>query len=134
MQKLLRLLLVGVALVVLGGWLTVWMTGPKHHITRESIFRIKEGMTQHEIEEILGAPPGDYSPGDSVVAYLEPPGRLSGNQVAAIAFAKKAVWVGDEAAVRVWFNNNDKAARCDYGFVVRPQISLLDKVRRWLGL
>jgi hypothetical protein len=40
-----------------------WLLTPKHRITKESLELIKVGMTQSEVEDILGVPPGDYSHG-----------------------------------------------------------------------
>jgi hypothetical protein len=36
------------------------LLGPRHHIDREHFDLIKEGMTEVEVESILGAPAGNY--------------------------------------------------------------------------
>jgi hypothetical protein len=57
-----RKLLVGllaVALVLCGAFFA--LVGPRHcPVNRAACERIKEGMTQAEVEAILGGPPGDY--------------------------------------------------------------------------
>src|SRR5581483_7877942 len=36
---------------------------PRHGITPENFARLREGMTQQEVEALLGVPPGSYSTG-----------------------------------------------------------------------
>lgn len=124
MRRRLILSLVGVNLVLLGSWVTVWLALPKHRINAESITQIKAGMSKQEVETILGAAPGDYSQGMAGV-WLCGRGWQAAEQLA---------WLGDEAAVRVYFDAEGRVLGVLQGGVMRSNESLRDKLRRWLGL
>src|SRR5262249_3560860 len=58
-QSFLKLILV--ALLGLAGFgVYLWRTIPTSGINRASVWRIREGMSQEEVEAIIGMPPGDY--------------------------------------------------------------------------
>jgi len=57
-RRTLLVVLAGLAVVVAAGVVVLWPRPER--ITRENFERIKEGMSQAEVEEILG-PPGDYT-------------------------------------------------------------------------
>jgi hypothetical protein len=95
MKKLLVGLL-AVGLVLAGMLLALVM--PRHcPLTRAACGRIKEGMTQAEVEKILGVPPGDYRtrPVRPSVKLLE-----GGWCMVRGSFAH---WEGDEAELDVCF-------------------------------
>jgi hypothetical protein len=52
--------LAGLAVVVAAGVVVLWPQQPSSPISRQNFGRIHVGMTQTEVEAILG-PPGDYS-------------------------------------------------------------------------
>jgi hypothetical protein len=67
-----RLLLVAVALLLLGGaGMSLWLTTPKHRITKANIDHIEKGMTQEEVETVLGTPPGNYCRRGTLFLSLE---------------------------------------------------------------
>jgi hypothetical protein len=59
-RRKLLVALAGLAVVVAVGVVVLWP--PEDRITEANLERIKEGMTQAEVEAILG-PPGDYRTG-----------------------------------------------------------------------
>ena len=60
-------ILLGLLITIVAGRGMLWALRPWHRIsTREMFECIKNGMTRKEVEEILGVPPGDYSPGGHV--------------------------------------------------------------------
>lgn len=126
MRKRLLLVLVGVALVLLGGWLTLWPSRPQHRISRESFARIQVGMTAQEVESILGVPAGDYA--TARVAIVE----CYDLRVPVDAVQKQ--WTCDEGTILAFFYPADKVCVSRYFKVARVDESFVDKVRRWLGL
>jgi hypothetical protein len=141
MGKRRLLLLVAAALVLLGGaGVALWPSPTKHHITAGTIGCIKEGMTQEEVEAIVGAPPGNYAGGRSFAVYLAGPSaprwgqRWESTKVRGLADLHAAEWVGDEAAVEVWFAQDGRACVVVPGVVVRLKDPFVNKLRRWLGL
>jgi hypothetical protein len=135
------MLLVAVALMLLGGaGVAVWLRAPRHHITAENVKRIKEGMTQQEVEAIVGAPAGNYAAGRSFAVYLAGPSaprwgqRWESTKDRGLGDLHAAEWLGDEAAVEVWFAQDGRACVVVPGVVVRLKDPFVNKLRRWLGL
>jgi hypothetical protein len=90
MRKLL-LVLLAVALMLLGALLPLLV--PRHcPVNRAAYHRIKEGMTQKEVEATLGGPPGDYRT-RPVCADIGSGGGISWD-----------MWFGDEGDVWVWLD------------------------------
>jgi hypothetical protein len=52
----------------LAGTLLVFF--PRDPITQANCDRIREGMTQGDLETIFGVPPGNYTTGDTVTACV----------------------------------------------------------------
>jgi hypothetical protein len=89
MRKLLIGLL-AVALVLFGALLPLVL--PRHcPVNRGAFERIEEGMTQAEVEAILGGPPGDYR--------TQPPAPSR----ATVRVWEN--WEGDEGTVFIWFSS-----------------------------
>ena len=126
MRKRLLLLLAAVALGLLAGYLTLWRTGPQHRITRESFARIQAGMTEQEVEAILGVPAGYYA--TARVAFAE----CYDLRVPAGAVEKQ--WTCDEGTILVFFYPADRVCVSRFFQVAHVDESLLNKARRWLGL
>jgi hypothetical protein len=61
MRKRLLLSLGLLGLVLLGGYLLLWLTAPRHRVSQLGWQQIEAGMTQEEVERVLGGPPGDYA-------------------------------------------------------------------------
>jgi hypothetical protein len=126
MRKRLLLLLMSVALVLLGGWLTLWPSSPQHRINRESFARIQEGMTEQEVESILGVPAGDYATARVAIA--------EDYDLRVPAGAVQKQWTCDEGTILVFFYPADKVCVSRFIQVARVDESFLDKARRWLRL
>lgn len=95
--------------------------------------RIAEGMTQEEVEEILGFPPGEYrsSPGFMLVG----PGHI---QKPAEEWTKSPyslkVWYFDEGHVEVIFDRDGEVAGKYWQADNYNQPGLMDRLRTWLRL
>jgi hypothetical protein len=81
------------ALLCLGVYTTLLTArcGPSA-ISRENYDRIHEGMTEREVEEVLGGPPGFYT--DRLVAV-----HFSGIMV-------RSWWIGDEGVVTIGWTSD----------------------------
>jgi hypothetical protein len=95
-------------------------------IDREHCDRIKKGMTQAEVEALLGGPPGDFTTKELI--FLGPTSCML------VAGERREYWAGDRGMLEVSFNEAD-------GTVVAafleeplrlPELSLIERVRRWL--
>jgi hypothetical protein len=63
-RPILILWLLGVLLLLAGGGMFLWVSGHRHRINQESVAKIERGMTEQQVEEILGVPEGDYGDGE----------------------------------------------------------------------
>jgi hypothetical protein len=124
-------------LTALAGW---WMvTPPPYRISLRDRDRIQPGMTQAEVEAILGAPPGNYCTGDLVCVHW-------GNDL--LHFGSDGPgcvdqsWAGDEGILKVRFLPEGTVApepvtaKAMLGFqpgIVLPPPTLFDRLRGWLG-
>ncbi len=105
-----------------------WYPLPQHHITEANYQRIKNGMSQDEVEAIFNAWPGDYSggiyyyPGEENY-YLEEDGTISG------------IWMTDKWWIEVFFDPRDGTVvgkAIDQPVILKP--GLLVRLRAILGL
>jgi hypothetical protein len=79
-------------------------------ITQANYQRIREGMTLQEVENLLGGPPGNYSriPDKEAALWTIDPDRPDLDRQ---FFIGREVWVGNEWAVAVWFDDEERVAR-----------------------
>jgi hypothetical protein len=111
------------AAVLLAGYVTLRLTAPRLRLTYDNIEAIEEGMTEKEVEMILGAPAGNYSflnsrdPADLLPCYDKPGDKL---------------WVTDQICLGVRFDAAGKVTTFDY-YRYRTR-SFFAKIRDWLGL
>jgi hypothetical protein len=79
-----------------------WLAPAPHRINRAGFEQIREGLTQAEVEAILGVPPGDYSTVDLRVApadrYVFPP-ELRAQE-----------WLSDDGCVGIGFGPDGTVA------------------------
>ena len=126
MSKRLLLKLGLVALLGAGlfvAWL--WWTTPRHRINREGFDGI-DAMSYAEVVEFLGCPPR-YKPGELRSSFLD--ATFLSMKLEAMGF----VWQSHEARLYVAFNDDGKVwgkMLCSGTY----EVSLLDKLRRWLHL
>jgi hypothetical protein len=124
---------------LLGGALAIWLASPTHRINEANIKRIKEGMSESEVEAILCVPPGNYSRGGRVILYADlGTSPFMGQERPGLKFFEMkelhaVEWVGNEAAVKVWFDENQRVFNVVPGRVVGAE-NILDRIRRWLHL
>jgi len=119
------------AALLLAGYVTLRLTAPpRHRITQENIEAIRVGMSEDEVEAILGVPAGNYCSFECFYSYpafaRQEPTDLPGN---------KKEWVGEDNCIRVRFDDSGRVAAMRYGHVLgRVSEPFLTKLRRWLGM
>lgn len=141
-----RWLLLGVGSVAVAGvvgYLALWLSGPRHRINMESATLIEKGMTQADVEAILGVPPGDYSSGEIAWEFSEdqPPGTRVGyrlfyyKDVRPTGIMRGKEWASNECIVVVEFDSSGKVVGVSgYPVLKLPSESMLSKLRRWFRL
>ncbi len=115
-----------VALLTLGYFALPMSPGSR--ITPSSIQSITVGMTQAEVEMLLGVPPGDYDP-DSTVESL-PESFVVGHAIAGTG----KHWIGFRAAVFVTFDKAGRVVEICPLAVHKMSPNLIQKWRQKLGL
>jgi hypothetical protein len=111
-RRLAALALGLLALVLMGGFATRWLR-PSSPISQANCDRVKDGMSETDVEEILGGPAGNY-------------------QVPSGAWVRK-LWIGRDGTAVVYFDQNDTVRHVHFTPAI-PRESLLEKIRRWLHL
>jgi hypothetical protein len=105
----------------------LWLTAPSNQISEESFRRLRVGMTEMEVDEVFGVPPGDYEIVTKETRSYPSTGGLFIPRVP----ATEKVWRRGGLIISVWF---DDAA----GKVIHSRMrgewseSFLDKLRRYL--
>jgi hypothetical protein len=92
---------IAVAAAGLGFWLVL----PRHRIDREHYLMVKEGMTEEEVEELLGAPPGNYD------GYVERGQFWTVEYVGDVVNYFPSVWAGRHGTIRVYFVQGSQGTR-----------------------
>lgn len=116
-------LFASLGLVVFG----VWSGRTQHHISRDGFERLCVGMTEDEVEAVLGRPAGDYSTGVIVLSDY-----LHVFPYSPVCPAPKQ-WTSNEAAISVCFDGG-RVVHTDFSEVLVIEESLPNKLRRWLRL
>jgi hypothetical protein len=136
-RKLVLLVLGCLALVLMAGYVTLWLTASRHRITQENLNKIQKGMTEKQVEAMLGARPGDYSSGQTVVFFAEAkdPGIINLFEPADLVKERGGkCWVADDAALWLRFDDGGHVTEVDFGMTWPGNESFLAKLRRWLGM
>ena len=95
---------------------------PHHRINENSFALIKSGMSQRDVENVFGCPPGDYSSGGDYIPASQFE-RVS---------SKCKVWIGNELAVEVFFDKSDRVIKTFSSTVFFWNDSFFDKLKKWL--
>jgi hypothetical protein len=129
-RRLLWCLGAGVLLLAAGAVLWVVVRVLPDRVTPENYYRIKVGMTEREVEAILGGP-ADAEASGAFVPPLPPP---------TVAWMK--FWVGERWVVIVDFDSRGRVVNrdCDEGETAEfrrmhglPELTFWRKLRRSLG-
>jgi hypothetical protein len=91
--------------VAVGGLLLTASALPHPKATRAAYDRIEVGMSQAEVEAILGGPPGDFRTGPVLWPEGENPGCVTGTDPEG-APGGTLGWSGDDGIIRVGFDRN----------------------------
>jgi hypothetical protein len=135
MRKFRRLLLVSLGLLAclfIGFVAFLWLTDPKDRVTFESWKRLSKGMSNAEVERILGRPPDEV---EKIVSEARVDVSDKGAKEVALKWFWFKKWDGEKARIWVIFGDNDADAVQRFAgdhFVIEE--SFLDKLRRWLRL
>jgi hypothetical protein len=111
-----------IVLTIAGTAVWLWCWDPPG-VTLARFNRIEEGMTQHDVELLIGRPPSDISPGGVNWGMLH-------NGLRGINHTNR-LWCDDECAIRVDFDEEGRVANKRW---VDGRGSVLERVRRWVGL
>ncbi|MBL8799816.1 MAG: hypothetical protein JNM56_38395 [Planctomycetia bacterium] len=95
----------GLFMVSFAAALTVFILAhPKPVIDEATKNRIRPGMTEVEVDDIIGAPEGLYTPGNFIT------GRKSYDVIFHFpGAAKRKRWVGEQGIILVYFDSHGKA-------------------------
>lgn len=134
MRKKLLLLLCVIVVAATGVLVAVWLR-PEPVASQARCERVRLGMTQAEVEVLLGGPPGEYQTGpvhyclDSIVRCktVHRPGSWPGEQ-----FYRQELWESDHGGLTVYFGEENEVV--GYEYMPSSDLALLDKFRRWLGI
>jgi hypothetical protein len=125
-RKQSRVLLGVLLLLDIGAGLVGVQRRPKSSIGRENCEKIQPGMTEAEVEEILGLPDGNHTSGR--VKIVPPPILVMGPLP-----PPWKDWIGDEGTIRVFFDEAGKVLATHFLEPLRLEESLLDTLCRRLG-
>jgi hypothetical protein len=127
MRRRRLLLCVGVVAclgLAVGGF--VWLTLPPPGVTRENYERIREGMSQADVEAVLGVPPGAYGRGG--IAEI-----ASSNSILVFDPSwRTECWAGDTISIQVSFDTDGRVAWKSYSVILREQETFWERLRRLL--
>lgn len=132
MKRRLLYATVALAAVLVGAYALLWLTAPPERIDRATFERLRVGMTEGEVEELIGAPPGDYTRDPP---EPEPPRVL--NDEPRLTLSR---WAGPDGRIVVFFDHQGRIQEKEFwgwvpGDPFAPQSrSLLARLRRGLGI
>jgi hypothetical protein len=114
-------MLAGFVLILYVAWPEPAGSGPRLQFW--AFFRLRVGMTQQKVEEILGLPPGDYS------------SRPDQDRPADIGKRRPELrceqWVGDGFGAALYFGLDDKVADFEIWGNNPPEPTVKDRVKSW---
>ena len=82
-----------------------WLAPSDLRWTKEQFERIEKGMTQSDVEKVLGSPPSSYRDASFLLGPYSP--RWCPNEF-------DRVWVGPKSAIQVVFNKDTKRVTSTY--------------------
>jgi hypothetical protein len=111
-----------------GSFAAFWFLQPRPRIDEQAFARIEHGMTEQQVIDIIGAPPGNYGVGE---------GELNPFNVSTFwIFPEKSVktWLGRDKAIQIGFADDGKVLSKNIGNVWREYDSHLHMVGVWFRL
>lgn len=120
-------------LALLGLW---WLT-PRSAINRTNFEAIRGGMSEAEVERLLGGPEGDYRTGeveyDLAGGLWELDNVMSAPEVIRGEIrVRLATWQGDEGIVSLFFDDEGRVLATMFRDGRRTSFDPLALLRRWL--
>ena len=127
-----RIFLIGMTIATVAAILAFfWLIRSRTAITPENAARIREGMTEAEVEAILGGPPRDDV--DGVVLVGEPPAKaMGGKPDRERPFGD--MWLSERACILILYDDNGLVKAIDWWPTRRVEENILDKFYRWFYL
>jgi hypothetical protein len=95
-------------------------SGPR--VTRERFDQVKKGMSREEVIRTVGGPPGDYSSGKA----------LRADHDFSVDWDDYQTWLCDDGLLGVRFD--DTATATEVAVIDISDATLIERIRRWLGL
>src|SRR5438128_2180645 len=119
-----RLFLLVARIVVLVGGLGFVLLRSTSPISQAGCDGIEKGMSQDEVETILGGPPGNYHNRQVDINVPDAPER---------GLVMK-LWIANDGAAFVWFDQTDNVRHVHFSPALNRNEGLFEKIRRWLRL
>jgi hypothetical protein len=126
------LLLVALHLIGASASLLIWLSlPPNHNISDEGFARLKPGMSEQEVEDILEVPEGDYR----TVPVGSPDGGYGPTDYfgSGAETVKRRYWCGDRRWIQVGFDSQGRVAAAWAGVTETAEEPLLGRIGRLLG-
>ena len=120
--------LLAVLLLWLGGRVYLVERGPIVRFTEAQSNQIREGMTQVEVEQVLGMGPGDYR-SRFAQHNSDPLMQTSSDED---SYTRE--WVSDEGLIAVDFTREGKVKCALFGTVAPARMTLFERIQMVLGL
>src|SRR5260370_221872 len=130
MRKRLLIILGCLVVVLLAGYGMLWLTMPRT-INEENFQAINKGMTENEVEAILGGRCSSNAPLGCLYFSQGGWGNLVKEEFVRNRHGKE--WKGKISCLFICFNETGRVEETYLGFVIQDE-SFLAKVRRWLGM
>ncbi len=121
-----RCFLLFVCFVLLMATGIYWYRNFGKKLNEENFHKIKVGMTQKQVEELFGGPPGNYGRNHGFYAR-------SGGMGVPPPHAREEIWCSDNTMYKICFDSNDKVCGC-CADPTYSRSSLLDDIRRIFGI
>jgi hypothetical protein len=124
-KRLPRLVLLACGLLAAGWVARIALAPTPHRINRENYGLIQNGITQAEVEAMLGRPSGEYQSPDTMVVG---PFRVDWRE------GRRESWSTDDCVIWVWFNDEGAVREKTLGGLWPYEShGLLDRLREWFG-
>jgi hypothetical protein len=112
-----------------GFWVLVWFI-PSPRINSRAFGELQNGMSKAEVWTVLNCPPGDY--GDARSEF-----RISAQMPEGIVERKAAAtteqWTSAKAAIRVWYDADDRMVLGVLHHAQPEEFGLVERLKRWLS-